>query len=70
MILSDSPSAYTSALSKKLTPASYAAAMHSFAGLSSSWKWNVTHDPYDSALTCRPEFPRRRYCMSIEALLG
>ena len=37
MMRSLSPAAYTSALSKKLTPRSHAAAMHSIAAFVSSW---------------------------------
>ena len=65
MIRSDSPPAYTSALSKKLTPASRAAVKQSRARLVSSWFPNVTHDPKESALTRRPERPRRRYSIVV-----
>src|SRR5690242_18841900 len=63
MIRSDSPPAYDSALSKKLTPASYAAFMHSDASPTPNWSPNVTHEPSDSTLTWRPARPSRRYSM-------
>jgi hypothetical protein len=60
MIVSLSPRAYTSALSKKLTPRSHAAAMQSRAAFTSSWLPYVTHEPKDSSLTLRPLRPNRR----------
>ena len=59
MISSLLPAAYTSALSKKFTPASQAAAMHSRAAPVSSWLPYVTHEPNESSLTLRPERPSR-----------
>ena len=47
--------AYASALSKKLQPASKAAAMASRAGPTSIWWSNVTHAPNDRAETLSPE---------------
>ena len=61
MIVSLLPPAYASALSKKLQPASPAAAMHSSARSVSSWVSNVTQLPNDSTLTLRPVLPSRRY---------
>ena len=60
MMRSDWPPAYTSALSKKFTPRSKAAVRQAFAKSVSSWLPKVTHDPNESALTLRPERPRRR----------
>ena len=60
MISSLLPAAYTSALSKKFTPGSHAAAMHSRAAPVSSWLPYVTHEPNESSLTLRPERPSRR----------
>src|SRR5919205_953575 len=37
--------------------------MHSRAPLASSWLPYVTHEPSDSSLTFRPDFPNRRYIM-------
>src|SRR5689334_11740316 len=65
MIRSDSPPAYTSALSKKLTPRSHAALKQSHARPVSSWLPKVTHDPNASTLTCSPERPSRRYSISV-----
>src|ERR1035441_6297247 len=65
MIVSDLPPAYTSALSKKLMPASYAAARQSRAVWPASCGPKLTQEPNERALTFRPERPRRRYCMSI-----
>src|SRR5665213_584155 len=65
MIRSDSPPAYASALSKKFTPASYAAARQSSARLPASCGPNVTQDPKDRTLTFRPVPPRRRYSISM-----
>src|SRR5579863_4383770 len=65
MIRSDSPPEYASALSKKLTPASPAASMHSTASPVSSCGPKVTHEPNDSTLTLRPVRPSRRYSISI-----
>ena len=69
MMRSDSPPAYDSALSKKLTPASRAAAMQSEASPMSIWSPKVTHEPKDSTLTFSPERPSLRYCISIPHLL-
>src|SRR6056297_158253 len=63
MIVSLLPPAYASALSKKLQPASPAAAMQSRARLLSSWVSKVTQLPNDSTLTLSPVLPRRRYSM-------
>ncbi len=60
MISSLLPAAYTSALSKKFTPRSHAAAMHSRAAPVSSWFPYVTHEPNESSLTLRPQRPSRR----------
>ena len=65
MIASLLPPAYTSALSKKLHPASWAACMQSSARLSSSWVSNVTQLPNDSTLTLMPVRPSRRYSISV-----
>jgi hypothetical protein len=58
MISSDLPLAYASALSKKFTPASCAAAIISMALLISTWLWKVTQEPNESALTRRPDRPK------------
>src|ERR1035437_628661 len=65
MIVSERPPAYTSALSKKLTPASYAAARQSLALSPASWGPKLTHEPKERTLTLRPDRPRRRYCISM-----
>src|SRR5262245_14109250 len=67
MMRSDSPPAYDSALSKKLTPALRAASRHSIAVSRPSWAPNDTHEPNESTLTWRPLRPRRRYSMTREA---
>src|SRR5918995_6372992 len=71
MIRSDSPPAYDWALSKKLTPASYAAARQSRARPTSSWGPNDTHEPNDSTLTLRPDRPSLRYsiCFAMTPFL-
>jgi hypothetical protein len=51
MIRSDSPPAYTSALSKKLTPASLAICRHSAARSRSTWDPKVTQEPNERTLT-------------------
>ena len=51
MMRSDSPPAYASALSKKLTPASLAAARQSRARPVSSWAPKLTHEPNERTLT-------------------
>ncbi len=61
MIDSLLPPAYASALSKKLHPASPAAAMQSTASEVSSCVSNVTQLPNDNTLTLRPLLPSRRY---------
>ncbi|BAS81585.1 Os02g0817400 [Oryza sativa Japonica Group] len=63
MISSARPFAYTSALSKKFTPASRHAWSSAFASFTSSWLPNVTHAPYDSWLTRSPDLPRFLYCI-------
>src|SRR3546814_1339170 len=63
MIRSDSPIAYASALSKKFTPASWAASMQSRALPTSSWLPKLTQEPNDSTLTWRPDLPNRRCSM-------
>src|SRR3954470_19315472 len=68
MIRSDSPPAYASALSKKFTPLSHAAAMQSRARPVSSCAPNDTHEPNDNTLTLRPDRPSLRYSMSIRRL--
>ncbi len=65
MMVSDWPPEYTSALSKKLTPPSYAAARQSRAVRPASWGPKLTHEPNDSTLSLRPEPPSRLYCMFI-----
>src|SRR5690606_1600238 len=50
-------------LSKKLMPASQAAAIRSRAVPRPIWPPKVTQAPNDRADNCRPEDPRRRYCM-------
>src|SRR4051812_16693749 len=67
MIRSDSPPAYDSALSKKLTPASRAAARQSRAMPVSSCVPNDTHEPKDRTLTCRPDRPRYRCSIAMAA---
>ena len=57
---SASPFAYASALSKKLTPASWAARMHASAPSSPTWLPNVTQAPNDSSLTFSPARPSLR----------
>ena len=59
MMDSDSPPAYTSALSKKLTPPSLAAASWSLARPTSTWLPKVTQEPKLNCETWRPEDPRR-----------
>src|SRR5690606_28480161 len=61
-----SPSAYDSALAKKLTPASYATARQSRACAPASWGPKLTHEPNDSTLTLRPDRPSRRYVIPLE----
>src|SRR5437762_2313658 len=63
MTRSDSPPSYDSALSKKFTPASYAACRQSVASATPTLPPNVTHEPSDSTLSCKPERPSRRYSM-------
>ena len=65
MIVSLLPPAYTSALSKKLQPASWAACMHSSARFVSSCVSNVTQLPKLSTLTLMPERPSRRYSICL-----
>src|SRR6478752_4959925 len=64
MIRSDSPPAYASALSKKLTPASRATDRQSRARLVSSWPPKVTQEPKDRTLICKPVRPIRRYSIA------
>src|SRR5580658_1733775 len=70
MMRSDSPPEYDSALSKKLTPASHAAARQSAASPSSSWGPKVTQEPNDSTLTLMPARPSRRYSISMGRFLS
>jgi len=64
MTFSDSPSAYPSAQSKKLTPQSYAAFMHSYVPSRSTCPPYVSHPPSEMADTCSPDRPRKRYSIS------
>ncbi len=62
---SASPWPYTSAVSKKLTPASYALPRHAFDVFWSTVPPYVSHEPSPTELTRRPERPMRRYSISI-----
>src|ERR1700730_6504817 len=60
MMLCDSPPAYTSALSKKWKPESYAAASTSRALVPASWGPKLTQEPKEKTLTRTPARPRWR----------
>ena len=70
MIRSDSPPAYASALSKKLTPASSRGRQAVAARLGVELVPNVTHEPNDRTLTCRPVRPSRRYVHPVIVSFG
>jgi len=43
--------------------------MQASAASTAIWLEKLTHDPNDKALTFRPDFPKRRYSISIVFLL-